>query len=379
MHADIILPKGAAAFLADREALWTLVERMEGRKDAQLAREINLALPHELDAIQRRELLLNFVREAFVSQGMVADVAIHAPVPEKGDHPHNHHAHILLTLRQATALGLRPVKTREWNSDRLLTEWRALWARHQNRALAQAGLTARVDHRTLETQRKAAVKRGDRRAAAAFERKPEVHLGKIVRPRPHFGSNIAELRVIRTIKLERNAARLSKNTEQAQRRLEMWRRAFVQQLLKPRPKSAANRGASKLLPTVAPMRLAVDLRRLTSGPPNLSLMLARLGDGMAAWEIILRARLARQADFRGRYLADALLRELSRGSGRQRGRVRQLALPQHSSQLPCPGSASNTRGWVTAPPQHFADQRRVINQIAQRLARVLARLISHKH
>jgi len=41
---------------------------------------------------------------------MVADLAIHAPLD--GD-PRNHHAHVLLTLRQATPDGLRPVKTRE--------------------------------------------------------------------------------------------------------------------------------------------------------------------------------------------------------------------------------------------------------------------------
>jgi hypothetical protein len=68
-YSEILLPAGAARFLGDRETLWNLVERMEGRKDAQLAREINLALPHELDADQRRKLLLNFVREAFVSRG----------------------------------------------------------------------------------------------------------------------------------------------------------------------------------------------------------------------------------------------------------------------------------------------------------------------
>jgi hypothetical protein len=52
-------------------------------------------------------MLLKFVQEAFVSKGMVADVAIHAPVLAKGDHPDNHHAHILLTLRQATSAGLQ--------------------------------------------------------------------------------------------------------------------------------------------------------------------------------------------------------------------------------------------------------------------------------
>jgi ATP-dependent exoDNAse (exonuclease V) alpha subunit len=176
-HSEILLPEGAAPFLADREKLWNYVERMEARQDAQLAREINFALPHELDAVQRRELVLGFVREAFVSRGMVADVAIHEPVPEKGDDPRNHHAHVMLTMRQATRTGLRPVKTREWNSDALLREWRGQWAGHQNRALERAGHGARVDHRTLERQREDAIARKDRVAAAALDREPEIHIG----------------------------------------------------------------------------------------------------------------------------------------------------------------------------------------------------------
>jgi MobA/MobL family protein len=54
VSAEILLPRGAANFLGDRSALWSYVERLEGRRDAQLAREINLALPHELDANARR-------------------------------------------------------------------------------------------------------------------------------------------------------------------------------------------------------------------------------------------------------------------------------------------------------------------------------------
>jgi hypothetical protein len=175
--SGILLPDGAAEFLQNREALWNHAERLEGRRDAQVAREINLALPRELDAGQRRATLLNFVREAFVDRGMVADVAIHAPVPEKGENPDNHHAHIMLTMRRATKDGLHRVKTREWNSDSLLESWRALWATHQNRALERAGLAVRVDHRTLEAQRADAVKRRDRVAAILLHRQPQIHVG----------------------------------------------------------------------------------------------------------------------------------------------------------------------------------------------------------
>ena len=177
VYSEILLPDGAAGFLRDREKLWNCAQAMEKRGDAQLAREINLALPHEMDAARRRETLLNFVREAFVDQGMVADVAIHAPVPERGDDPRNHHAHVMLTLRRATKDGLHPVKTREWNSAELLKHWRALWSLHANRALERAGLVARVDHRTLLAQREDAVKRRDWIAAERLNREPQIHVG----------------------------------------------------------------------------------------------------------------------------------------------------------------------------------------------------------
>jgi hypothetical protein len=176
-HTEIMAPDGSAAWLRDRQALWNAVERMEKRTDAQLAREINVALPAELTAGQRLDLVRQFVASHLVNRGMVADIAIHSPVAEKGDDPRNHHAHIMLTLRQATKHGLRPVKTREWNSDILLKQWRRAWAEHQNAALRAHGHHARVDHRTLVAQRQSAHQRGDVAAAEALDRLPELHVG----------------------------------------------------------------------------------------------------------------------------------------------------------------------------------------------------------
>jgi len=173
----VLLPVGAPAWLRDRETLWNYVEQIEKREDAQLAREINLALPRELTFDQRRETLLAFVQEAFVSRGMVADVAIHSPVLEKGDHPDNHHAHMMLTLRRTTQEGLHRVKTREWNSDSLLTQWHEMWAGYQNRALERAGHAARVDHRSLRSQRDEALQQGNRAKAVILNRQPQVHIG----------------------------------------------------------------------------------------------------------------------------------------------------------------------------------------------------------
>lgn len=174
VHTEIVVPDGAAPWLADRARLWNHAEAIERRKDAQLAREINMATPAELSADARRDLVLGFVREQFVARGMVADVAIHEPID--GD-PRNHHAHVMLTLRRATADGLHRVKTREWNSDALLTAWRESWAAHQNRFLERSGHADRVDHRTLVVQREAARSRGDLVAAATLARQPEIHVG----------------------------------------------------------------------------------------------------------------------------------------------------------------------------------------------------------
>lgn len=176
-HAEIMIPIGAASWLEDRELLWGTVERMEKREDAQLAREFNMALPHELDADQRLSLVRGFVQRHFVNRGMVADIALHDPVPEDGQNSRNYHAHVMLTLRRATPDGLHPVKTREWNSKELLGVWRAEWALACNQALERSGKQVRIDHRTLVAQRDEAIQRKDIARARELDRQPEIHVG----------------------------------------------------------------------------------------------------------------------------------------------------------------------------------------------------------
>lgn len=143
-HA-IAAPENAPAWVKDREQLWNAVEAAEKRKDAQLCREINIALPRELTALQQRELVSTFVAEQFVKRGMIADVAIHR------DNPENPHAHIMLTMREITPAGFGQ-KVREWNDKGLLEAWRAEWAHYANRTLERAGSQERIDHRSLEAQ-----------------------------------------------------------------------------------------------------------------------------------------------------------------------------------------------------------------------------------
>jgi hypothetical protein len=160
IHAEVMTPEGTPDWMRDRAQLWNAVEAAERRKDAQLAREIQLSLPHELDQAQRKALLLDFVQEQFVGKGMIADIAIHAPNAE-GDQ-RNHHAHVMLTMRELTGEGFGN-KARDWNSPDQLAQWREQWAHHQNRTLERYGHAARVDHRSFEAQ--------------GVDRAPTQHLG----------------------------------------------------------------------------------------------------------------------------------------------------------------------------------------------------------
>ena len=78
---------------------------METAKDSRLAREFVVALPIELSREQQIELLQEFIRGQFVSDGMCADAAIH------DTDGHNPHAHILLTVRPLDEQGKWQYKT----------------------------------------------------------------------------------------------------------------------------------------------------------------------------------------------------------------------------------------------------------------------------
>jgi len=77
VHSEILLPEGPPARLLDRATLWNEVEAGEKRKDAQLAREMEVALPRELNQSEAIRLAQDFVREQFVAHGMVADLNVH--------------------------------------------------------------------------------------------------------------------------------------------------------------------------------------------------------------------------------------------------------------------------------------------------------------
>lgn len=204
-HAEILLPEGAPEWMRDRSQLWNTAEAAEKRVDAQVAREVTIALPKELSDEQRYELTGAFVTKEFVSRGMAADVCWHKPDPKSGDHLDNYHVHVLLSMRKVTADGFFRTKTREWNAASLLDDWRASWCSMQNDFLARHGHSARVDHRTLFEQRREAEERGDHAKAALLDREPEIHVGPKARAAARGGRTPASQE--RVVELRRRPRR----------------------------------------------------------------------------------------------------------------------------------------------------------------------------
>ena len=179
-----MLPAHAPPEFADRSTLWNSVEQIEKASDAQLAREIEVALPVELSRAEQLALVRAFVKDNFVAEGMCADFALH----DKGDG--NPHAHILLTIRPLKPDGRWGPKCRkvydldsqgnripdgkggwknhredttDWNNRDNAEKWRAAWASYANRALEAAGRPERIDHRSYERQ--------------GIDKIPSIHMG----------------------------------------------------------------------------------------------------------------------------------------------------------------------------------------------------------
>lgn len=184
VHTEILLPPHAPPDFSDRSILWNSVEKIEKAKNSQLAREIEIALPVELDREQQIQLVREYVKENFVSVGMCADFAIH----DKQDG--NPHAHIMLTMRPLEQSGewgakskkeylldkdgqriklkngtfkSRKVDTVDWNSQEKAEVWRQAWADIANRYLASQDRPERIDHRSYKRQ--------------GIEQIPTVHMG----------------------------------------------------------------------------------------------------------------------------------------------------------------------------------------------------------
>ena len=152
LSSALLLPGGAK--LTDRAGFWNGVEIHHRRGDAVLAREIIVALPDELDALQRRLLAEALGREIAQRFRVAVDISVHAP-SRHGDQ-RNHHAHLLQTaclVEPGGALGKKAVELDPIHCSRAKIEDAVKWLRPKwetlvNSALAEAGAGGRVDHRS---------------------------------------------------------------------------------------------------------------------------------------------------------------------------------------------------------------------------------------
>jgi Ti-type conjugative transfer relaxase TraA len=149
VHSEVLLPENAPAVWKDRERLWNDVEAFEVRKDAQLAREVEFAIPREMTQAEGIELARDFARAEFVGWGMIADLNVHWDIGEDG--LAKPHAHVMLTMRAVDENGFGP-KVRDWNRTEMVERWRERWAELVNERLAELDIDARIDHRRLEAQ-----------------------------------------------------------------------------------------------------------------------------------------------------------------------------------------------------------------------------------
>ncbi|MEF2546393.1 Ti-type conjugative transfer relaxase TraA [Aurantimonas sp. E1-2-R+4] len=149
VHSKVLLPENAPEAWSDRERLWNDVEAFEVRKDAQLAREVEFALPREMSKVQGIELARDFAQSEFVDQGMIADLNVHWDRAEDG--MPKPHAHVMLTMRSVDEDGFGR-KVRDWNRTEMVERWRERWAELANERLVELDIDARIDHRSLEAQ-----------------------------------------------------------------------------------------------------------------------------------------------------------------------------------------------------------------------------------
>jgi len=165
VHTEIFLPEQFAGqpleWARNRERLWNTADHAEKRHNSRLAREYQVTLPSELNAQQRLALARSFSREITERYRVAVDLAVHNPRPD-GD-PRNFHAHILTTTREVTPAGLGAKIGLDMHAlDRYrrglpnhraeYVNMRERWAQLTNAALREAGIDARIDHRSYAAQ-----------------------------------------------------------------------------------------------------------------------------------------------------------------------------------------------------------------------------------
>lgn len=148
--SGIILPEEAPRSFYDRATLWGSCEKIEKRKDSQIARTAIISLCKELNGEQNEELLKKYLKQNFIKRGMCADYAIH-------DINGKPHAHIMLTMRKCENGGFSKKKAREWNDPKLAEVWRRQWSVLVNKTLRENGHNNTITHLSFLRQKELAI------------------------------------------------------------------------------------------------------------------------------------------------------------------------------------------------------------------------------
>ena len=183
----IMVPKNAPDWATRREELWNAVEQVETRKDAQLARELRLQFPHELDLETQSQMLWDYCQSNFTDAGMIVDAVIHDPGVGDG---RNTHAHLLLTLRKVIE-GVFGNKQREWNNTDNLEKWKIDWQRRCNEALEAIDSNIRFERRSIAAQRAEKLAAMELSEDWYEKRQLEIEAARLdYIPRPHLSSEV---------------------------------------------------------------------------------------------------------------------------------------------------------------------------------------------
>jgi Ti-type conjugative transfer relaxase TraA len=182
-HHAVLLPEGAAERFQVSGVLWNAAEAAERRRDAQVAREIVVALPANagVSTEDRIEMVRSFAEQHFVSQGLAVQLDVHAPhVAEEESEQANWHAHLLITTRRLEADGFAAKKARDLDpqvrragSRAVVADglaWGELWREHQDRYFREHGVEVRVDPTATHAQEHIGPVRMRRVGAAIVER-----------------------------------------------------------------------------------------------------------------------------------------------------------------------------------------------------------------
>ena len=205
----IYAPIGTKTELLDRGQLWNAVEKTERRKDANLAREFEIALPQELNKAEREKLVDELCNKIVERHNVIVDAAIHAPHTDSGSDERNYHAHIMFTGRHIDLEtgDFAAKKNRDFNkenSSETAQKWREDFADMTNAHLMRAGhLFSSVDHRSY--------------AAQGLDKEATAHEGSAVTKLRRLGID-TEISLSNDAIKQRNAQQIS--AEQAIRGLE---------------------------------------------------------------------------------------------------------------------------------------------------------------